>query len=296
MSSPVTDPVQNSTGKWIEENKQFFLPPVCNKMMHNEGQMKMFYVGGPNQRKDYHIEEGEELFYMIKGDMVLKVVERNKHRDIPIKEGEIFLLPCRVAHSPQRKPDTIGMVIERDRAQTEKDGLRYYIEEDGKPTLKSLYEEWFHCEDLGSQLGPIIKRFFASEQHKTGQPVGEIAQPPFELDSNIQLQDPFSLKEWINKNRTELNSSGVVKMFGNGSQFKVSVYGKGEHTDQCPNAEIFIWQLEGSSTVTVKDKEFNLAEDDSLLVPLGQSYTSKQEQGSVSMICYQDPTLKVKPK
>ncbi|XP_069110360.1 3-hydroxyanthranilate 3,4-dioxygenase-like, partial [Argopecten irradians] len=152
--------------------------------------------------KEDHIcgrRKGDSLFYMIKGDMCLKVVENNTHRDVVIKEGEvyithrdavikegevyithrdvvikegeIFLLPCRVAHSPQRQVDTIGMVIERDRAQNEKDGLRYYIEEDGKPTLKSLYEEWFHCEDLGSQLGPIIKRYFASDQHKTGRPV-----------------------------------------------------------------------------------------------------------------------------
>ena len=29
-----------------------------------------------------------QLFYMLKGDMVLKVLERGKHRDVPIKEGE----------------------------------------------------------------------------------------------------------------------------------------------------------------------------------------------------------------
>jgi len=28
---------------------------------HNDGQIKSFFVGGPNQRKDYHIEEGEEV-------------------------------------------------------------------------------------------------------------------------------------------------------------------------------------------------------------------------------------------
>ena len=28
---------------------------------HNDGQVKSFFVGGPNQRKDYHIEEGEEV-------------------------------------------------------------------------------------------------------------------------------------------------------------------------------------------------------------------------------------------
>ena len=38
---------------------------------------------------------------------------------------------------------------------------RYFVEEDGKPTLQSLYEEWFHCVDLGTQLGPVIKRYWA---------------------------------------------------------------------------------------------------------------------------------------
>ncbi|XP_021362562.1 3-hydroxyanthranilate 3,4-dioxygenase-like [Mizuhopecten yessoensis] len=296
MTSPVTAPVLNNTDKWIEENQKFFLPPVCNKMMHNEGQMKLFYVGGPNQRKDYHIEEGEELFYMIKGDMCLKVVEQNQHKDVHIKEGEIFLLPARVAHSPQRQANTIGMVIERDRAETEKDGLRYYIEENGASTLTTLYEEWFHCEDLGSQLGPIIKRYFASEQHKTGQPVGTIEKPPFELDSKVKLVKPFCLKHWIDKNRADMDSKGVVNMFGSNSQFQVDVFGKGENTGKCDTAEIFIWQLEGSSTVTVEGKEYAVGNNDSLLVPIGQSYTSKREQGSLSLICYQDPTRKVVPE
>ena len=61
---------------WIEENKSSFIPPVCNKLMHGAGQLKVMFIGGPNVRKDYHIEEGEELFYQVKGDMVLKIVEK----------------------------------------------------------------------------------------------------------------------------------------------------------------------------------------------------------------------------
>ena len=61
-------------------------------------------------------------------------------------------------HSPQRQAGTIGLVLERDRALCEKDGLRYFVEEDGKPTLDILFEEWFYCEDLGTQLAPIIKK------------------------------------------------------------------------------------------------------------------------------------------
>lgn len=294
-----TEPVINNTNKWIEENKKYFLPPVCNKMMHNEGQMKSFFVGGPNQRKDYHIEEGEELFYMVKGDMCLKVVEQGKHRNIPIKEGEIFLLPGFIAHSPQRQADTVGLVIERDRAMDELDGLRYYVEEDGNPSTESLYEEWFHCEDLGTQLGPVIKRFFESQQYKTGKPIpGTIPEkPPVKLNPTLKLQDPFHLATFIKTNRRELDSKGFIKLFQRGDhahQFQVWIYGKGENTGKIDIAETFIWVLEGTSRVRTGNKDYDLSEGDNMLVKQGQEYTASRPDGSISLICYQDPTIKRK--
>nr|XP_054758909.1 3-hydroxyanthranilate 3,4-dioxygenase-like [Lytechinus pictus] len=279
--------------KWIEENKKFFLPPVCNKMMHSEGQMKSFFVGGPNVRKDYHIEEGEELFYMKKGDMCLKVVEQNKHKDIHIREGEIFLLPSRIAHSPQRQADTIGLVLERERAEEEKDGLRYYV--DG--TLERLYEEWFHCVDLGTQLAPVIKRYFASEQHKTGKPIeGTLPEnPPVTLDSEIKLDDPFMLQEWIEDNREEIDSKGSKSLFGDDNQFSVVMWGAGSESGGCEAAEVWLWQLEGKSDVGVGDvkvKKYELNKDECMLIPKGTTYTATREKGSLCLVCFQDPRRK----
>jgi len=151
---------------WLEENRASFLPPVCNKLLHQK-QLKVMFVGGPNVRKDYHIEEGEEVFYQLEGDMVLQVLERGKHRAVTIRQGEIFLLPAGVPHSPQRFANTMGLVIERRRLKTELDGLRYYMGD----TTDILFEKWFYCKDLGTQLAPIIQEFFSSEQYKTGKPI-----------------------------------------------------------------------------------------------------------------------------
>ena len=98
--------------EWIEVNAADFRPPVCNKAAFTQ-QLKVFFVGGPNQRRDFHLEAGEELFYMIKGDMTLRVMDRRqgKQRDISIKEGEIFLLPSRVEHSPQRFAQTVSWTL-----------------------------------------------------------------------------------------------------------------------------------------------------------------------------------------
>eukprot|EP00795_Rhopilema_esculentum_P003268 gene3268-1597_t len=138
---------------WVEDNKSSFKPPVCNQLMYGKGQLKVMFVGGPNSRKDYHIEEGEELFYMLKGDMCLKIKERGQPKDIIIKEGQVFVLPSRIPHSPQRMENTIGLVIERERLEEESDGLRYYCE-DG---VTVLFEKWFRCSDLVKDLPPIIK-------------------------------------------------------------------------------------------------------------------------------------------
>ncbi|KAL3872547.1 hypothetical protein ACJMK2_035770 [Sinanodonta woodiana] len=296
----LTDPIITNIDEWLKENSQYFLPPVCNKMMHMDGQIKSFFVGGPNQRKDYHIEEGEELFYMLKGDMCLKIIEKGKFKDVTIKEGEIFLLPACIAHSPQREAGTIGLVIERERAGEELDGLRYFMAEDGKPILDSLYEEWFHCEDLGQQLGPVIKRFFASEQFKTGKPIpGTIPEnPPIKLNFSISIPDPFNLHDWIENNREKINLKGFLKLFTDLDnykyQFQVFVYGKGENTGKSDVAETFIWQLEGTSTITTNSKDYTLNTGHNMLIRVGQEYTARRSEGSVALICYQDPTLKQK--
>lgn len=148
---------------WIDEHRELLKPPVGNKMVWQDSEILVMIVGGPNQRKDYHIEDGEEFFYQIEGDITLRIMEDGGPRDIHIKEGDIFLLPAGIPHSPQRPANTVGMVIERQRKEGELDHLRWYCEGCGE----ILHDAFFQLVDLGKQLKPVIEEFYASEELRT---------------------------------------------------------------------------------------------------------------------------------
>ena len=154
--------------RWIDENRQWLKPPVGNKLVFEDAEFIVMVVGGPNARKDYHVDDGEEFFYQVEGDIVLKVVEGGVPKDIPIREGEVFLLPPRVPHSPQRPANTVGLVIERKRAEGELDGFQWYCEQCGT----KLYEEFVAITDIVKQLPPIFERFYGSETNSTCKKCG----------------------------------------------------------------------------------------------------------------------------
>lgn len=160
---------------WIDEHRHLLKPPVGNQQVFkgNEDYIVMI-VGGPNSRKDYHYNEGEELFYQLEGDIVLRILEDGKQVDIPIRQGEMFLLPPRVPHSPQRKANTVGLVIERYRKNNEKDGFMWFCENcDNK-----LYEEYLEVTDIVNQLPVVMNNFFSSESLRTCSNCGTVMQPP----------------------------------------------------------------------------------------------------------------------
>lgn len=283
----ITPPLTN-VEHWIEENKNDFLPPVCNKLMHFS-QLIIMFVGGPNTRKDYHLEEGEELFYMVKGDMCLKVIENGKHKDVPIKEGEMFLLPARIPHSPQRQANTVGLVVERRRLRNETDALRYYVDN----TTDLLFEKWFYCENLGTQLVPIIKEFMASKQAKTGQPDPDevFREPPFQLNT-MNVMSPFSFKDWLEIQRPCLASGNPVDVFGDQFETEVMVFGPGRTETPVRPSDVWIWQLEGSSRVTMNEQDLNLSAGDSLLIPEQSQYQWQRDNGTVALFVAQNPERK----
>ena len=141
--------------KWINENRDKLKPPVCNHVIYNDSDFIIMVVGGPNQRNDFHVNQQDEFFYQIEGNMALKVIEDNQCKTIKINEDEIFMLPGKVPHSPQRFENSIGLVIEHKRAADMQDGFQWYC-----PSCnKLLYEEYLHVSDIVKQLPLVFKNF-----------------------------------------------------------------------------------------------------------------------------------------
>ncbi len=160
--------------KWIDENRHLLKPPVGNQQVYkgNEDYIVMV-VGGPNGRKDYHWEDGEELFYQVEGDITLKIIhEDGAPEDISIREGDLFLLPPRIPHSPQRPANTVGLVIERYRRPGEQDKLLWFCEK----CHNLLHEASFEMKDIVSQLSVVMKNFMDSEDLRTCKKCGAVME------------------------------------------------------------------------------------------------------------------------
>ncbi len=160
--------------RWIDEHRELLKPPVGNKRIYTDTGFVVQVVGGPNSRKDFHDDPGEEFFYQLEGDMLLKTMQDGKPRDIPIRQGEILLIPPHLPHSPQRFVDTVGLVIERPRLPEEQDGLMWFCEN----CHAKLYEEYFHLTNIETQFPPVFDRFFADLQHRTCKHCGAVMEAP----------------------------------------------------------------------------------------------------------------------
>ena len=154
---------------WINNNRHLLKPPVGNKNLYvQSGDYIVMIVAGPNARKDYHYNETEEFFYQIKGDIVVRIQEDGKAVDVPIKEGEVFLLPAKVPHSPVRSEGSIGMVIECKRTANERDGLMWFCDNCNEP----LHDTYFQLTNIEKDFQPRFKEFYASEEKRTCKKCG----------------------------------------------------------------------------------------------------------------------------
>lgn len=153
--------------EWIDENRHLLKPPVGNKAVYNDDFIVMV-VGGPNSRKDYHLNKTPEFFYQVEGDIVLKVIDEGEPKDIHIREGEVFFLPANIPHSPQRGANTIGLVIEQRRPDGMEDGLAWFCEK----CNDKLYEEPFELQNIETDLPIIFNKFYSDDDLLTCKSCG----------------------------------------------------------------------------------------------------------------------------
>lgn len=156
--------------KWINDHRSVLKPPVGNKQVFQDSTFIVMVVGGPNERTDFHVNQTDEFFYQLEGDITLKIRHQDgQFEDLLIKEGEVFMLPAKTPHSPQRPANTVGLVVEKTRAPGEQDGLQWYCQECGH----KLYEEFFHLTDIETQFGAVFNRYYNSE-HTTCTKCGKL--------------------------------------------------------------------------------------------------------------------------
>jgi len=158
---------------WVEAHRHLLKPPVGNKMIE-DGDFIVMVVGGPNARTDFHIDAGPEWFYQLEGEMVLKVQEDGAVRDIPIRAGDIFLLPGNVPHSPRRPAGGIGLVVERKRLPHERDGVVWHCER----CNHRLHEEWFHLQNIEIDLPELFARYQGDLSLRTCAQCGHVDPLP----------------------------------------------------------------------------------------------------------------------
>ena len=178
MTAP-TYPAPFALADWLERHKDKLKPPVSNKMLFDDGSgMIVQIIGGGNKRTDFHDDPAYEFFYQLKGSMILKVHEGSSVRDVRINEGDVFLLPGNVPHSPQRPdPDSIGLVVEGPRLPGMIDGFEWYCFNCGTKVARVEVE----LKDIVKDLPPLFEAFYADEARRTCPSCGELhpgVQPP----------------------------------------------------------------------------------------------------------------------
>lgn len=158
---------------WIEDHRDQLRPPVGNARVFDDGDFIVMAVGGPNRRKDFHIDPGDELFHQLQGTMTLRVMEEAGPRDIEIPAGGMLLLPAGVPHCPIRPADTIGLVVERRRHDGERDGLRWYCD----ACHEVLHETSFVLTDITTQLREAIETWSGDVALRTCRACGHVTEP-----------------------------------------------------------------------------------------------------------------------
>lgn len=160
--------------RWIDQHRAELKPPVGNRRLFHDSEFIIMVVGGPNARKDFHLDPAEEFFLQLEGTITLRTVQQGRIISQQLGPGDVLLLPPNVPHCPLRPANTIGLVVERERRPGELDGFQWYCER----CEALLYEERFELTNIESQFPPLFQRFYGSVQRRTCRACGAVLEPP----------------------------------------------------------------------------------------------------------------------
>ncbi|MBW5467076.1 3-hydroxyanthranilate 3,4-dioxygenase [Brevibacillus formosus] len=160
--------------KFIEDHIDQLKPPVNNKVIWKDAELMVMVVGGPNKRRDFHIDPSEEVFYQLKGDCFVEIMNEDGWREIiTVKEGEMFRLPANVPHSPHRIADTIGIVIERNRNEGELEDFAWFCEN----CDHEMHRVRIQLTNIEVQVKEAIEGFNSNLELRTCQKCGHVMPP-----------------------------------------------------------------------------------------------------------------------
>jgi 3-hydroxyanthranilate 3,4-dioxygenase len=112
---------------WIAQVRDKLRPPVGNQQIWPNADLITMVVGSPNERTDFHDDPFEEFFYQLKGEAFLLIHDRGRFERVVLREGDVFLLPAHLRHSPQRPGEgTLCLIVERARPAGTLDGFEWY--------------------------------------------------------------------------------------------------------------------------------------------------------------------------
>lgn len=144
--------------QWVDDHRERLAPPVCNAAVFPDGNYIINMVGGGNQRTDFHDNPTEEIFYQVRGTAQLIIWDGGRFKRIDLKEGDIFLQPPHLIHSPQRAdPNGLCLLIELPRPQGKQDSLIWYCAHCGSEVWKATQQ----LESLVDDLPKAYARFYA---------------------------------------------------------------------------------------------------------------------------------------
>ena len=281
---------------WIDSNRPSFSPPIGNKLMY-KNLLSVMFVGGPNSRRDFHVDESSEFFYQIKGNMHLPIIERGKRKVVHIREGEVFLLPSRIPHSPQRPEEgSVGLVIERARdIPNEYDCMRWYT--DFNTCEKVEFERCFHCTDLGRDLVPVAKEY---EQFKLNGNPNTVKCDEKKIVDDIEsvVPEPFRLSAWLDERHDLFSQGARIELFPENhpcKELNIVISSLQKERVSATQYEVFILQIKGSAVLDQIDtfsglpNRMQLDEGACYVLPVDTEWEIGKGEDNITMIVHCNP-------